>query len=119
MKPRNAYCSFCRKSYKDVGPLVEGPESVYICADCIELCQEIIKQERKRRSPPPQPLEEEAIRGKLDQLVNGQEEAKHALALAASLGREGNVRVLLIGSSLSAKTYLASALAHALDVPFL
>ena len=36
---KNAYCSFCRKSYRDVGPLVEGPGDVYICGDCIELCQ--------------------------------------------------------------------------------
>ncbi len=48
-KPRNAYCSFCRKSYRDVGPLVEGPDNVYICADCIELCQSIIIQEKYRR----------------------------------------------------------------------
>ena len=41
---RNAYCSFCRKSYRDVGPLVEGPGDVYICGECIELCQSIIDQ---------------------------------------------------------------------------
>ena len=36
---KNAFCSFCRKSYRDVGPLVEGPGDVYICGECIELCQ--------------------------------------------------------------------------------
>ena len=41
---KNAYCSFCRKSYRDVGPLVEGPGDVYICGDCIELCQSILDQ---------------------------------------------------------------------------
>ena len=46
---RNAFCSFCRKSYRDVGPLVEGPGDVYICGECVELCQSIIDQERKRR----------------------------------------------------------------------
>src|SRR5262249_60394325 len=46
---KNAYCSFCRKSYRDVGPLVEGPGDVYICGDCIELCQSILDQERRRR----------------------------------------------------------------------
>src|SRR5438045_6437554 len=46
---RNAYCSFCRKSYRDVGPLVEGPGDVYICGECIELCQSIIEQEKRRR----------------------------------------------------------------------
>jgi len=47
---RNAYCSFCRKSYRDVGPLVEGPDQVYICAACIDLCRDIIDQEKARRS---------------------------------------------------------------------
>ena len=46
---KNAYCSFCRKSYRDVGPLVEGPGDVYICGECIELCQTILDQEQKRR----------------------------------------------------------------------
>src|SRR5262245_21606806 len=47
---RNAYCSFCRKSYRDCGPLVEGPDDVYICGECIELCQSIIDEEKRRRS---------------------------------------------------------------------
>ena len=46
---KNAFCSFCRKSYRDVGPLVEGPGDVYICGECIELCQSILDQEKKRR----------------------------------------------------------------------
>ena len=57
---RNAFCSFCRKSYRDVGPLVEGPGDVYICGECIELCQSIIDQEKRRRggSEPPGPKPE-------------------------------------------------------------
>src|SRR5436190_15452077 len=46
---RNAYCSFCRKSHRDVGPLVEGPGDVYICGECIELCQSIIDNEKRRK----------------------------------------------------------------------
>ena len=46
---KNAFCSFCRKSYRDVGPLVEGPGDVYICGECIELCQSILDQEQQRR----------------------------------------------------------------------
>ena len=46
---KNAFCSFCRKSYRDVGPLVEGPGDVYICGECIELCQSILEQEQRRR----------------------------------------------------------------------
>ncbi len=41
---KNAFCSFCRKSYRDVGPLVEGPGDVYICGECIDLCQSILEQ---------------------------------------------------------------------------
>jgi len=50
MRPRNACCSFCRKSYGEVGPLVEGPGAIYICGACAELCQSIVVQEKRRRS---------------------------------------------------------------------
>src|SRR5580693_968525 len=83
---KNAYCSFCRKSYRDVGPLVEGPGDVYICGECIELCQSILDQERRRRgtSKPlftkvPSPRE---IMVKLDEYVIGQESAKKVLSVA-------------------------------------
>ena len=45
----NPYCSFCRRSYRDVGPLVEGPHAVYLCGDCIALCQSILDHEKARR----------------------------------------------------------------------
>src|SRR6266480_2532356 len=115
---RNAYCSFCKKSFRDVGPLVEGPGEVYICGECIELCQAIIDQERRRRNPCRQPVGPAVIREKLDQLVGGQDEAKQALTLAADSRDQGGGRVLLIGPSSSAKILLARALAHALEVPF-
>jgi ATP-dependent Clp protease ATP-binding subunit ClpX len=83
---KNAFCSFCRKSYRDVGPLVEGPGDVYICGECIELCQSILDQERKRRGRAklssrrfPRPRE---IVGELDQYVIGQDAAKRVLAVA-------------------------------------
>src|ERR1700722_7037298 len=78
--------SFCRKNYRDVGPLVEGPGDVYICGECIELCQSIIDQEKRRRGgaktlftniPTPR-----TIRDKLDLYVTGQQRAKHTLAVA-------------------------------------
>ena len=53
---RNAFCSFCRKSYRDVGPLVEGPGDVYICGECIDLCQSILEQERRRRGTSKRPF---------------------------------------------------------------
>lgn len=133
---RNAFCSFCRKSYRDVGPLVEGPGDVYICGECVELCQSIIDQERKRRGinrttvtniPSPRSIKE-----KLDQYVIGQNRAKKVLSVAVhnhykrlSLGDEGHSdvevdksNILLIGPTGSGKTLLARTLAKVLDVPF-
>src|SRR5437016_9376034 len=83
---RNAYCSFCRKSYRDVGPLVEGPGDVYICGECIELCQSIIDQEKRRRGGSKSPFTHipapRLIKEKLDQYVIGQSRAKKVLAVA-------------------------------------
>jgi ATP-dependent Clp protease ATP-binding subunit ClpX len=133
---RNAYCSFCRKSYRDVGPLVEGPGDVYICGECVELCQSIIDQEKRRRGvskslftniPSPR-----AIKEKLDQYVIGQQRAKKVLSVAVhnhykrlNLGDEGHndvevekSNILMLGPTGSGKTLLARTLAKILDVPF-
>jgi hypothetical protein len=116
MKQRNANCSFCRKSYTDVGPLVEGPGEIYICGECIKLCWNIVRQEQQRRHPP-KPLDEIELHQKLDRLMSGQEEAKRALTLV--LGpREGHLLILLTGPSPAAKLLLSRAVAHLLEVPF-
>ncbi|MEM6329284.1 MAG: ClpX C4-type zinc finger protein, partial [Planctomycetota bacterium] len=132
---KNAFCSFCRKSYRDVGPLVEGPGDVYICGECIELCQSILDQERKRRgsskslfSKVPAPRE---IVAELDNYVIGQDAAKRVLAVAVhshykrliAAEDEGDVEIdksniLLVGPTGCGKTLLAKTLARTLNVPF-
>jgi ATP-dependent Clp protease ATP-binding subunit ClpX len=131
----NAFCSFCRKSYRDVGPLVEGPGDVYICGECIELCQSILEQERRRRgtSKPlfnkiPSPRD---IVRQLDEYVIGQDHAKKVLAvavhshykrlMATSEGSDVEIdksNILLLGPTGSGKTLLARTLARILNVPF-
>jgi ATP-dependent Clp protease ATP-binding subunit ClpX len=132
---KNAFCSFCRKSYREVGPLVEGPGDVYICGECIELCQSILDQETKRRGsgrnlfteiPSPREIVEQ-----LDQYVIGQSIAKRVLAVAvhnhykrlSSGWSDSSVEIeksniLLVGPTGSGKTLLARTLAKMLNVPF-
>ena len=133
---KNAYCSFCRKSYRDVGPLVEGPGDVYICGECIELCQSILDQERRRRGVPktlftdiPTPRE---IKVQLDSYVIDQNRAKKVLSVAVhnhykrlvhAEDSESGIEldksnILLIGPTGCGKTLLAKTLARILNVPF-
>jgi ATP-dependent Clp protease ATP-binding subunit ClpX len=132
---KNAFCSFCRKSYRDVGPLVEGPGDVYICGECIDLCQSILDQERRRRGTGKQPFSKvptpRQVVAKLDEYVIGQEYTKKVLSVAvhshykrlmhraeASDVVIDKSNILLIGPTGSGKTLLAQTLAKVLDVPF-
>src|SRR5881227_2557869 len=132
-------CSFCGKSSRDVGPMVEGPSDVYICANCVDLAHNIIRQE-KRKLTNTQPLfstipTPRQIKEFLDQYVIGQEYAKRAMSVAVhnhykrlsvSEKPEENdseieldkSNILLIGPTGCGKTLLARTMARILNVPF-
>jgi ATP-dependent Clp protease ATP-binding subunit ClpX len=132
---KTLYCSFCGKSQHEVKKLIAGP-SVFVCDECIDLCNEIIRDELPAttatpgRSELPTPAE---IKANLDNYVIGQEPAKRILAVAVynhykRLRHQENStkddvelsksNILLIGPTGSGKTLLAQTLARMLDVPF-
>ena len=125
-------CSFCGKSKESVKKFISGP-SVYICNECISLCNEILAEEEERESQDAQAttLAPREIKEFLDEYVIGQEQAKRSLAVAVynhykrvhGQGRMDDVEidkanVLLVGSTGVGKTLLAQTLARVLQVPF-
>ena len=126
------YCSFCGKSQHEVRKLIAGP-SVFICDECVELCNDIIREEMQEKTstggnklPKPQEINEV-----LDEYVIGQSSAKKVLSVAVynhykrleAGGKKDEVElsksnILLIGPTGCGKTLLAETLARLLNVPF-
>ena len=134
--PENCFCSFCGKPQKSAKKIVANPNGdAFICDDCINICKEIIKEDERRveleKIELPTPAE---IKGKLDEYIIGQDDAKRALSVAvynhykrinhnlSSIEDDGveleKSNVLLIGPTGSGKTLLAKTLAKILKVPF-
>jgi ATP-dependent Clp protease ATP-binding subunit ClpX len=130
------YCSFCGKSQEDVAKLIAGP-AVYICDECIELCNEIVLEginpDESGMQDKPAVIKPIEIKKHLDDYVIGQEYAKRVLAVAVhnhykridalSRGDENQVElqksnIILIGPTGSGKTLMAQTLAKILNVPF-
>ena len=134
-KEKPVRCSFCNKAQNDVATLIAGP-GVYICDECVELCQSIISEEPNARKSKdgqrdfeslPKPHE---IKARLDEYVIGQDEAKKALSVAvynhykriySKNNRDVEItksNILMLGPTGVGKTMLAQTLARILDVPF-
>ena len=133
---KKSACSFCGRTKRQMDAFVEGPAGVYICPECIDLCYNIVKQERRRTQGADAMFDEvpkpRKIKEFLDQYVIGQEKAKRGLAVAVhnhykrllhtdSENEDVEIEksnILMIGPTGSGKTLLAKTLARMLHVPF-
>jgi ATP-dependent Clp protease ATP-binding subunit ClpX len=132
----NQRCSFCRRAHDEVNRLIAGPEGVFICDECVDLCREILEEEAVAYKPPTEFKVERMLSPKeilehLNQYVVGQERAKRVLSVAVynhykRINSGGTIddveleksNILLVGPTGCGKTLLAQTLARILDVPF-
>ena len=131
-------CSFCKRSQDEVNRLIAGPDQVFICDECVDLCQDILEEDTSSTTAPdfnlnriPSPKE---IYEQLNEWVIGQDQAKKVLSVAVynhykRINRQGGTKkldlvelqksnILIIGPTGCGKTLLAQTLARILDVPF-
>ena len=127
------HCSFCGKPEELTKRLIAGPNGVYICDECIEICRDVMKEEKDKTNDKEcvQLLKPAEIKDKLDEYLVGQDQAKKVLSVAvynhykrinASNDNSGleldKSNILVLGPTGSGKTLLARTLANILDVPF-
>lgn len=128
------FCSFCGKPKELVKKLIAGPNGIYICDECVEVCQAIMKEDEKKASKVKKVnlLKPAEIKAKLDEYIIGQDEAKKVLSVAVYnhykrinvIDEKNNdieldkSNILLLGPTGSGKTLLAKTLAKILEVPF-
>ena len=136
MKDNHRFCSFCGKPEDLVKKLIAGQNGAYICDECVEICNDMIKDSEAEENTEPVPLKKPSeIKAELDRYIVGQDEAKRVLSVAVynnykrinHLGKEdgelGDVEIeksniLLLGPTGCGKTLLARTLAKILNVPF-
>ena len=136
MRTAEPQCSFCGKVKSEVGKLIAGPDDIFICDECIEICNQVIKQSTVEEAAMPADLPvPEEIKRRLDEYIVGQDAAKRVLSVAVynhykridynakNKGKNDGIElkksnILMLGPTGCGKTLLAQTLSKILNVPF-